>query len=141
MFGEGMVNDLRTSDVGNLRNRFMLIGVMLVLAACAVPAEKVPGRYVCVYLYGLELLLLRQNGTYVQVIDVNGRSGPAIHQGKRRYDSERGEVSIESPLLVDDGFGKPVARLVAASGLWVLPVDSRLGSVRMRFHPDFDERG
>jgi hypothetical protein len=84
------------------------------------------------------MLLLRNDGTYFQLVDIDSRPGPSTHEGRWSYDAKSHEVSILAPLAVDDGVGKPVKTLKEEKGAWTLAADRSRSGVRMRFNPDFD---
>lgn len=113
--------------------------VSLGLGGCSMADADLAGRYVCVYSYGAEMLVLRSDGSYTQLIDVDAPNGSVVHNGKWEHSPELNEVRLIDAISVDNNFGalRPEFRN-PGSGIWVLKIEKRFGTVSLHWHPDFN---
>ena len=119
----------------------MVVFMVSGLKGCSssVTDAELAGRYLCLYPYGAEVLVLRSDGTYTQLIDVNVSDGSIIHHGKWQHDSQAGNIVLIDPVVVDNNFGSLRPSFKAPeSGKWVLTISSRFRTISLRWHPDFD---
>lgn len=109
------------------------------IGGCSIADTDLVGRYVCVYPYGSEMLVLRADGSYTQLIDVDAPDGSVVHNGKWERNAELKEVRLIDAVIVDNSFGalRPDFRK-PTSGIWVLKVKKRIGTVSLYWHPDYD---
>ena len=71
--------------------------------------------------YGVERLVILKNGTYEQWFSLNGSSASVINKGTWTIRKDRSRLAVianekyllflDSPVIVDDGFGKPILPL------------------------------
>jgi len=83
--------------------------------------------------------VLKSDGTYTQLIDINRENGTLIHSGTWKYNSVGNDVQLLDPILVDDNFGsvkdefrKPMP------GIWSLEPVRKMFSFSLRWNPDWD---
>jgi hypothetical protein len=121
-----------------LKTTRLLIAALAVAACTAsVSTETLAGQYLCVYGFGVEVLRLDRDGTYLQTALLDGIPEPLVHRGTWTYENET--VNLQTPLLVSDEFGTRSKRLSKpADGLWVLSVVAGRGGVRLQWNPDLD---
>lgn len=117
-----------------------LVALLLVSTACgSFPAsDALPDRYQCERSFGSEILVLRPNGSFVQVIDIEDRPEPLVNKGTWEYDRGRGSLDLTGAIVVDDGHGGIPTDLSPQTGTWALEARSRLGRITLSWNPDFD---
>lgn len=98
----------RAVSIGRNGACMVLLSGVVLLAGCDSPVTEAElvGRYLCKYPYGIELLVLRAEGRYTQIIDVDAKDGTQVHHGEWRYNFEERKLELVDALLVDDFFGK-----------------------------------
>lgn len=134
-FGEVKVGSIARYVLKTAR----LLIAALAVAACtaSVSTETLAGQYLCVYRFGVEVLTLDRDGTYVQTALLDGIPEPLVHRGTWKYENET--VNLQTPLLVMDEFGARSKQLSKpADGLWVLNVAAGRGALRLHWNPDLD---
>jgi len=87
---------------------------MLVVALSSAPLvdcggdakiDDVAGTYVCRYDCGTELLRLKENGEYLQVVVLDGDTTTISHTGTWVFVERDNSVDLQGGLLLVDGFG------------------------------------
>jgi hypothetical protein len=100
--------------------------------------------------YGVECLVVRENGTYEQWFSLEGSPASLINTGAwtikndcsllAKATNEKYLLALDSPVIVDDGFGKPVLPLKRhANATWNLRV--RKGANGSVYFPCNDDLG
>jgi hypothetical protein len=105
-----------------------IVGVIVIGGSCAalsagVDASDVPGVYVAKYDSGTQEITLRHDGTYVQVITVEGVHTPIVNSGTWRYGDQ--EVVMRNCFFLNDGTGGIRPDFEDALGVCVYPVERR----------------
>ena len=79
------------------------------ISACTEVSQKdLYGTYIAKYLFGTEILTLKENGEYQQDIDIRDESKTIIHllhKGLWKYDPEDKYIELKNGLSVQDPFG------------------------------------
>jgi hypothetical protein len=103
-----------------------MLGIFL-LMGCQAKLDRadLPGIYEVTYPYGTETLKIIGDGTYEQSFGLTGKPLVSINKGK--WDLKHGDLwdgnllILNTPIIVDDGFGKP-SKLEQRSGVWQLRI-------------------
>ena len=117
----------------------LLMGLFSLAAGCDSPESEanLVGRYLCQYSYGIELLMLRSEGKYTQIVDVDATNGTVVHHGKWRYDIDGHQLTLVDALLVDDFFGHLNPDFATpASGLSSFLVKNTFSGPKFILNPD-----
>lgn len=115
-----------------------LFSFTLLLAACSAPPEaSLVGAYQAEFDFGVEMLLLRPDGSYEQQLAVTATGETVSHRGSWTYDQTRSKLTLLDPLQFDNNFGKlnPEFR-TPVSGEWRLDVRRRIGSTSLAWNDD-----
>lgn len=119
--------------------RLSLLLVVIVTSGCAAKLKDLPGRYVCQYPFGVELLILRKDGTFTQLVDVDGTDESVVHRGAWEYNEVSGELRLLDAILVDNNFGELNRDFMhPKAGAWVLEVTKHFGTTSLHWNPDFN---
>jgi hypothetical protein len=84
--------------------------IMLALAMIAVIScrrasiDDIPGTYSVKYAFGDEILTIKPDGKYTQVITVDG-AGPITAAGAWAYDSTSRQITLRDHVMAHDGYG------------------------------------
>lgn len=119
----------RGSELQSVRNpRFCLFSVLVstLLVGCSerVPIKKLTGKYIASYPFGKETLLLNQDGTFAQNVELKDKHANTVQHGSWEYDARTGYVTLHGYLEVADGFGKLRADWQSVpTGVVALPVE------------------
>jgi hypothetical protein len=111
------------------------------LGSCSKPTSisEVSGRYICKYPYGIEILILRKDGEYTQLIDLDSQTTPLIHEGKWSYLPSENTINLNDAIILDDNFGKLRSDYkTPTNGIWALTVKTIFGKVSLEWNPDID---
>jgi len=122
-----------------LQKFFLLSALALLIAACGNISNQTDlvGRYVCVHSFGIEILDLRKDGTYLQAVLIDRQPRPLANSGRWSFDAPGAALKLDSALLVTDGFGRLESFIDQPRvGTWVVPVESRFGKAVLRPNPD-----
>jgi hypothetical protein len=123
---------------------FTVFLVTITLPACqAVTRTDLGGEYIARYSFGTDRIILREDGTYLQEIVVQGDPEEAVQTGKWEYDSDSrgpfdlGTVYLYGCLGLNDGFGGLKRNYRQPSSICSFPVEreSLLGD-GLRLGPD-----
>jgi hypothetical protein len=99
------------------------------------PAQLI-GDYECPYPFGVEFLSLLPDGSYIQVVRVFRDADKIKHQGSWSYNSEKGELILNNPLIVVEleGSLNPEYRK-PMRGIRVLGPQTQFGTTSIRIDP------
>lgn len=111
--------------------------VLIFGCSTKVSLDEVVGIYAVRYPYGNESLQLYNDGTYTQVIRIDGESNAKESKGRWEFDKDESKVILSDAIIVDDGFGKlkPNYRKLEP-GLWILSAKKSFGKISLSFNPD-----
>lgn len=99
--------------------------------------DEVIGNYKLRYPYGTEELQLNRDGTYIQIVLIDGETTPKINKGRWEFDTEESKVILYDAMIVDDFFGhlgRDYWQIEA--GLWDLSARKSFGKVSLGVNPD-----
>ena len=111
--------------------------LLLLLSGCSsgIAPGKLPGEYLAEFTFAREKLELFANGNYRQTITV--REQQVVHEGAWKYLQSGGTVVLETPLLVDDPFGRFNSDYrIPAKGSWYLSVEQWIGPITLNWNDD-----
>ena len=117
----------------------LVMGLFFLAAGCDGPVSEASlvGRYLCKYPYGIELLVLRPEGQYTQIIDVDAVDGTVVHHSVWRYNFESRQLVLVDALLIDDFFGSLNPDFATpAPGLSLIFVENTFGGPELHLNPD-----
>lgn len=114
------------------------ICLCLLLAGCGMEglaAPDIPGEYVTQFPGATEMLVLRQDGSYTQVIYLAAGKNVVLHEG--RWHCKVGFVNQENPILPYSANPKDKRNLKTPyTGAWELSPYRLFGHVYLDFDPD-----
>ena len=88
------------------RGLFCIFIASLLIASCSRPdRDELYGEYVAEYSFGTQRLILRQDGTYTQVVHVNDVADSIVHSGVWEYWEEFWDVALVDGLHIQDAWG------------------------------------
>jgi hypothetical protein len=113
---------------------FLMLG-SLIASGCdnRYNINDIQDTYSVKYPYGIEELVLKENGSYEQLFAINGQLLNTINKGKWGI-SNVGEkqIILIDPVIVDNGFGKPT-KLEKKKGGWPLRIKKGVFDNRIYF--------
>jgi hypothetical protein len=91
----------------------LLLALLALATSCAagcttgslVSKQSVPGKYAITYPFGFETLVLNQDGTFVQHVEVKGEPHATV-KGTWSFDAAEASVNLRGWIPVVDGHGK-----------------------------------
>lgn len=121
--------------------RMSAIVLMMALAGlpdCSLKLETSDfvGTYEAIYSYGVETLILKVDGTYEQSFKYSDGKGLS-NNGMWKFSTvAESDIRLSNALIVDNGFGKPVA--TANRGDWIMRARKNIftGTVSLNFNDD-----
>lgn len=109
------------------------------LTACRPQRSDIPGDYQATYPFGVETLVLRENGSYKQEFRLQGSSDVVTLSGHWSYDADDGQLQLENALPIVDGFGRLEKDYATArDGLRGLLVQRTPNGIRLAINEDLD---
>lgn len=116
----------------------MLVSLPTIGCSSHPTLNELDGRYESRRSFGTEVLTLRPDGTFLQVINVAGRGNPLSCEGKWTYDPVQGSVGLYGAIVTDDGFGQLPEDLSPDMGRWGLVARTGFGGLVLSWNPDHD---
>jgi hypothetical protein len=114
------------------------IYLSLLLAGCkieGVTESDFPGEYVTQFPGATEMLVLRKDGGYTQVIYLSAGKDVVVHEGLWHYSAD--SVDLENPILPYSANPQDKRDLrTPYAGFWGLSPYKLLGRVHLEFDPD-----
>ena len=121
-----------------MRSRYLFIPIILLICCSSeVTYDEVIGTYSMEYPYGIEILHLAGDSTYVQHVFIYDGAESRSNTGRWVFREESSEVDLCNAMLIDDNFGdlKP-SYWEIGEGYRILRVEKRLGKVSLRWNDD-----
>ena len=102
--------------------------------------EDFIGYYYSARPFGIEILILRENGEYTQLVDVNAPEESFVHHGKWEFREDFGTLDLRNPISLGGGFEPPRDfRTPGKDSIWALkPTWSWFHRVALSYSPDLD---
>jgi hypothetical protein len=114
----------------------MLIGLSLVGCGKRPGAENLPGTYIADYGYATDILLVRADGTFKQIVNIKGNSTPRITNGTWEYEFSLGYFTLSTEhFSVTDNRGRFNPDLAHRPGVSIMPAKVFLGRVQIDDDP------
>jgi hypothetical protein len=99
--------------------------------------DEVVGSYKLRYPYGTEELQLNGDGTYIQIVLIDGETTPKANKGRWEFWDKESEVVLNDAMIVDDGFGKIKVRYWESEPIaWNLHARKSFGKISLDVNPD-----
>jgi hypothetical protein len=96
----------------------LMVFWLVALTSCrSVSIEDIAGTYSVKYAFGNEIMTIKPNGEYTQVITVAGMT-PITAVGTWTYDRARGKISLLNHVMAHDGYGGLNAKLKDPHNRW-----------------------
>lgn len=130
-----------TSAKFNMLRIFLFIPVVMIIFGCTTRVERdeIIGAYQSDLPFGTEILELKPDGRYTQILTIRGENKNVSHSGAWKYRPEVSLLELQDALQFDDNFGtlNPSYK-IPGLGIWVLNVEKIFGRVSLAWAPDFD---